>query len=466
MSEIRVTVTDQVLTLEDKPLIASGGVEENKIKFDFDSTWDGYIKVAVFYQDKEHVYRQIVQADNSCIVPKEATLNPGTMFFGVFGAKGDKILTSEVIRYRIVQGAITEDTTPADPTPDIYAQMLQIYNTLKTDFSSMLAKLGEKSVVSDERNISTFWQSLEYVSKYMDTTLRDLLNQAIANSSTQGIIDLINESVIPKFAEVKNKIETEAVAVKNEILDNKVLMYLQAAQISPNTYMMNSKRLLEFVSIKECRDLYTNSYTDFKNKLLYHAARFKVAGSLMNIVCNTSIFSDVDGKTSDSSNSNYFEPYLFNTVQKVKTMLNFSKEVFFESNRTITDWHYIIPLLTKRYTSTKTTNSNDTITFSFLGKGLLFGAFQQGENYKNSDSWTVGGITTESRGDYDTPIKISNMTVDGKTITPMYFGGGGYSKQVVRYPPVQFNSSVTVTFVGLGYDSSKNVYGGIIYIPY
>lgn len=261
-------------------------------------------------------------------------------------------------------------------------------------------------------------------------------------------------------------LEAEATAIKNEILDNKTLMYLQAVQISPNTYMMNAKRLLEFASIKECRDLYINSYTDFKNKLLYHAAKFKVAGSLMNVVCNTSIFSDVDGKTTDSSNSNYYELYLFNTVQKVKTMLNFSKEVFFDSNRTIADWHYFIPLLTKQYTSTKTKDSNDKITFSFSGKGLLFGAFQQGENYKNSDSWTVGGITTESSGDYDTPIKISNMTVDGKTITPIYFGGSSYSKQAVRYIPVQFNSSVTVTFVGLGYDSSKNVYGGIVYIPY
>ena len=73
-------------------------------------------------------------------------------------------------------------------------------------------------------------------------------------------------------------LEVEATAIKNEILDNKALMYLQAAQISPNTYTMNAKRLLEFASIKECRDLYINSYTDFKNKLLYPAARLKVAG--------------------------------------------------------------------------------------------------------------------------------------------------------------------------------------------
>ena len=232
---------------------------------------------------------------------------------------------------------------------------------------------------------------------------------------------------------------------------------------------MNEKRFLEFINIKECRDLYTKDFATFKGKLLSPAAILRVTGSLMNIVCNTSIFSDADGKTFDSSNnyanSNHYEQYLFNTVQKVKTMFNFSNEVFTDSNRTITGWHYIIPLLTKRYTPTKTRNSNDTITFSFSGKGLLFGAFQQGENYKNSDSWTIGRITTESVGDYDTPIKISNMTVDGKTITPIYLGKY-YNSQTVHYIPVQFNSSVTVTFVGLGYDSSKNVYGGIIYIPY
>ena len=264
-------------------------------------------------------------------------------------------------------------------------------------------------------------------------------------------------------------LEVETTAIKNEILDNKTLMYLQATQISPNTYTMNAKRLLEFANIKECRDLYINSYTDFKNRLLYPAARLKVAGSLMNIVCNTSIFSDADGKTFDSSNnyanSNHYEQYLFNTVQKVKTMFNFSNEVFTDSNKGLAAMHNTIPLLTKRYTPTKIRNSNDTIALSFSGKGLLFGAFQQGENYKNSDSWTAGGLTTESVGDYATPIKISNMTVDGQAITPIYFMDSYYGR-TMNHNPIQFNSSVTVTFVGLGYDSSKNVYGGIAYIPY
>ncbi len=204
ISTINATVIEQTLTITNSPLIATGGIIENYIEFNFDSTWDGFTKVAVFYQDKDHVYRQIIDpATNKCVIPHEATTSIGAMFFGVYGASGDIVLTTEVIRYRVVEGAITEDTEPSDPTPDIYLQMLQIYNSLVTNYNNLTETLntnfGEKTEISTSRNIGTFWQSMEYVNKYLDTDLTNLLNQALANSSTQGVINLINDSVMPNL---------------------------------------------------------------------------------------------------------------------------------------------------------------------------------------------------------------------------------------------------------------------------
>lgn len=121
---IQVKCIDQTLTLINSPVIASGGLNENKLKCDFCEKWNGFSKTAVFYQDKKNVYYSVLDENDTCTIPKEATASKGTMFFGIFGSKGDVTRTSEILRYKIDEGAITEDLKPTDPTPDIYEQIL------------------------------------------------------------------------------------------------------------------------------------------------------------------------------------------------------------------------------------------------------------------------------------------------------------------------------------------------------
>ena len=121
---IKVKCIDQTLTLINSPVIASGGLNENKLECEFCEKWDGFSKTAVFYQDKKNVYYSVLDENDTCIIPKEATASKGTMFFGIFGSKGDVTRTSEILRYKIDEGAITEDLKPSDPTPDIYEQIL------------------------------------------------------------------------------------------------------------------------------------------------------------------------------------------------------------------------------------------------------------------------------------------------------------------------------------------------------
>ena len=58
----------------------------------------------------------------------------------------------------------------------------------------MVSSFGKKGAVADARNIATFWQGVEYLAKYMDTDLKGLLEKAIANSSVQGVLDLIGNT--------------------------------------------------------------------------------------------------------------------------------------------------------------------------------------------------------------------------------------------------------------------------------
>lgn len=122
---IKVTCIDQRLVVSSGPVIASGGLNEDKIVFDFCPLWDDFVKTAIFYRDKGEVYHSVL-VGNTCLVPWEVTASEGEMFFGVFGVKGDATRTSEILRYKVVAGAITEGATPSDPTPEIYAQLLDV----------------------------------------------------------------------------------------------------------------------------------------------------------------------------------------------------------------------------------------------------------------------------------------------------------------------------------------------------
>lgn len=120
---IRVSCIDQRLVVVSPPVIASGGRNEDMVEFEFCPLWAGFSKTAVFYRDAADPYHAVV-TDDKCIIPWEVLQTDGFVYFGVFGVKGDITRTSEVIRYRVTAGAITEGTKPSDPTPDIYEQLL------------------------------------------------------------------------------------------------------------------------------------------------------------------------------------------------------------------------------------------------------------------------------------------------------------------------------------------------------
>ena len=122
---IKVRCTDQVLTFENTPVIASGGLEEDFVSFEFCSKWDGLVKTAVFWRSEKEAYHVLLDEADSCLIPREVLAVEGVIYFGVFGVnEAGKQRTSEVLRYNVAKGAITEGTKPSDPTPDIYTQIL------------------------------------------------------------------------------------------------------------------------------------------------------------------------------------------------------------------------------------------------------------------------------------------------------------------------------------------------------
>ncbi len=132
---IKVECIDQRLFVSSAPMIASGGRNEDAIEFNFCSLWEGFAKTAVFYRQDNTVYHMVIEG-NRCTIPHEVLTDEGLMYFGVFGVKGDITRTSEIASYRVVKGAITTDTVVSDPTPDVYAQIMDAIGQIHPDVIS------------------------------------------------------------------------------------------------------------------------------------------------------------------------------------------------------------------------------------------------------------------------------------------------------------------------------------------
>lgn len=131
MSIIRVNCVDQTLAFDHTPVIASGGLREDFIQFTFCGQWTGFTRTVAFWRSVKEVYHVLLDENDAAELPSEVTGEEGPIFFGVFGVNADGVQrTTEVMTYHIVQGAITTGTAPAEPTPDIYNQLLAKYAEL------------------------------------------------------------------------------------------------------------------------------------------------------------------------------------------------------------------------------------------------------------------------------------------------------------------------------------------------
>lgn len=125
MTTIYATTNDQVLTATRMPKVSCNNQNTVKLHVEFDSTWDGYAKSAVFYTSKDPtVYEVVLSSDGNCVVPAEALIEEATLYIGVRGVKTatNEVKTSMLIKYRVLAG--TPSMVVSDPAPSVYQQLL------------------------------------------------------------------------------------------------------------------------------------------------------------------------------------------------------------------------------------------------------------------------------------------------------------------------------------------------------
>lgn len=195
---IKAKITDQILEFTLKPIVASGGVNEDVIEFEFDELWDGFDTVAVFYRSKREVFHQKI-VNNSCTVPSEVLRTQGVFYVGVMGVKDNVTRTTNVLHYELEHGAITAGVEPPKPTPSIYESILssvksaeQLAQSVRDDADAGRfngAPGSDASVTAENIQNALGYVPVKDVQVAGSSVLVDgIANVPIANEEKEGVI--------------------------------------------------------------------------------------------------------------------------------------------------------------------------------------------------------------------------------------------------------------------------------------
>ena len=152
---IDINVIGQRVTVKSADIVAES-VRYLKVRFAFSEDWSDYSKTAIFKGKDGSIYQLLLSGEeNEIFVPFEVIKAP---YFkvAVLGELGDSRITTDEAAIKVIESGVEEGDIPAEPTPDIYAQIVALSesavetaNSLRADADNGLFK-GEKGEKGDK----------------------------------------------------------------------------------------------------------------------------------------------------------------------------------------------------------------------------------------------------------------------------------------------------------------------------
>lgn len=132
--EIVIKVTHSSLAKVKDAQIVANIAKALLCKFEFKTEeWAEMARTAVFVKKhgycctvKEDPVHVLLGDDNVCEIPAEVLEDEGEFKVGVFGIKGEEVLPTNFLIFKIKEGCFSTGTEPAPPTPTIYQQLLNL----------------------------------------------------------------------------------------------------------------------------------------------------------------------------------------------------------------------------------------------------------------------------------------------------------------------------------------------------
>lgn len=144
MTTIHARATDQVLSATITPRVVSGNQNTVRLEVEFDSSWDGYAKSAVFFTSEDETnHERPLSAGGACTIPPEVLQAECRLFIFIRGvnAGSAEIKATSPIRYKVHPG--TPSLVVSDPQPDVYQALLTAYGNSVAALNVERARINE-----------------------------------------------------------------------------------------------------------------------------------------------------------------------------------------------------------------------------------------------------------------------------------------------------------------------------------
>lgn len=98
----------------------------------------------------------------------------------------------------------------------LFQNLYEAYELMTT----MVENIGVPAEVAQKYDLATMWQAWEFLVSYMKGDFTDKVNEALANSSVQGVLDVLNSTTAKESSvqAVVQKIQETAQAMKNKVI--------------------------------------------------------------------------------------------------------------------------------------------------------------------------------------------------------------------------------------------------------
>lgn len=159
------TVDGQTIEITSTERLVAGSRELYTASFEFDASWDGYERVAVFKAGATRI--DCTLEGDACTIPWEVLTRSAWLAVGVFGIDGDRVKPTIWAPSQFVEpGSYGPGDAPAPPTPTVYEQLLNNIQALTARVLPAGGTAGQLLYKASDDDYDAEWRDLEIPSQY------------------------------------------------------------------------------------------------------------------------------------------------------------------------------------------------------------------------------------------------------------------------------------------------------------
>ena len=141
---MKYIINGQYISILEATHLVAGSQDIYTAEFEFDETWDGFSKKAIFLNrevSNEPIEQVIV--DGMCIIPWEVLEASGYLIVGVYGENDTKVMPTIYAPAIFIDPGVTEGQSAQEPTPSVWEQLLERCNPAGGEEGQVLAKASD-----------------------------------------------------------------------------------------------------------------------------------------------------------------------------------------------------------------------------------------------------------------------------------------------------------------------------------